>query len=111
MIHYTRVVQGILAYIQNEMASKLAGSWKAWALNILAGMASTKAEPLIRQLSANPVIQALGIIEGENVNVDALMGEMRKQAQNSTATIDIPLIGAYTIGIADVDALDRYIRG
>lgn len=111
MIHYTRVVQGTLAYIQNEMASKLAGSWKAWALNILAGMASTKAEPLIRKLGVNPAIQALGIVEGENVNVDALMGEMRKQAQNSTATIDIPLIGAYTIGIADVDALDRYIRG
>lgn len=111
MIHYTRVVQGILAYIQNEMAAKLAGSWKAWALNILAGMASTKAEPLIRKLSAKPAIQALGIVDGENVNVDALMGEMRKQAQNSTATIDIPLIGAYTIGIADVDALDRYIRG
>lgn len=111
MIHYTRVVQGILAYIQNEMAAKLAGSWKAWALNILAGMASTKAETLMRELGKNSIITALGLIEGENVNVDALMGELRKQAQNSTATIDIPVIGAYTIGINDVNALDRYIRG
>lgn len=111
MIHYTRVVQGILAYIQNEMASKLAGSWKAWALNILAGMASTKAEPIMRKLGEHPAIKMLGLIEGENVNIDALMPELRKQAQNSTATIDIPIIGAYTIGVADVDALERYIRG
>lgn len=111
MIHYTRIVQGLLNYIQNEMASKLAGSWKAWALNILAGMASTKAEPLLRELGKNPVVKMLGLIEGENVDVDALMAELRKQAQNSTATINIPMIGAYTIGLADVDALDRYIRG
>lgn len=111
MIHYTRIVQGLLAYIQNEMASKLAGSWKAWALNVLAGMAATKAEPLMRELSKNPAVKMLGLIEGENVNVDALMGELRKQAQNSNATINIPMIGAYTIGAVDVDALDRYIRG
>lgn len=111
MIHYSRVLNGILTYIQTEMAAKLAGSWKAWALNILAGMASTKAEAVVRKLGGHPVVKALGLIEGENVNVDALMGELRKQAQNSTATIDIPLVGAYTVGIADVDALDRYIRG
>lgn len=111
MIHYSRVVQGILVYIQNEMAAKLAGSWKAWALNILAGMASTKAEPLMRELGKNNVVKMLGLIEGENINVDALMGELRKQAQNSTATFNIPMIGAYTVGVADVDALDRYIRG
>lgn len=111
MIHYTRIVQGLLAYIQNEMAAKLAGSWKAWALNILAGMASTRAEPLMRELGKSPAVKMLGLIEGENVNVEALMGELRKQAQNSTATINIPLIGAYTIGLADVDALDHYIRG
>lgn len=111
MIHYSRVVNGILLYIQNEMASKLAGSWKAWALNVLAGMASSKAEPLMRELSSNSIVKSLGLIEGENINVDALMGELRKQAQNSTATFNVPLVGAYTVGIADVDALDRYIRG
>lgn len=108
---YSRVVQGILTYIQNEMAGKLAGSWKAWAINIMAGMAATKAESLMRELGANSVVKAMGLIDGENVNVDALMGELRKQAKDSTATINIPMIGAYTIGIADVDALDRYIRG
>lgn len=111
MIHYTRVIQGLLAYIENEMASKLAGSWKAWLLRGIAGIASAKAEPLFRMLAGNPIVTALGLIDGENVNIDAIMGELRKQAQAGPATIDIQWIGPYTIGPADVEALNRYIRG
>lgn len=111
MIHYSRVIQGLMLYIENEIAAKLAGSWKAWVVRGMAGMASMKAEPLFRTIAANPIVSALGIVEGENVNVDMLIAELRKQAQTSTATIDIPGIGPYTVGVADVDALNRYIRG
>lgn len=111
MIHYTRVVQGILCYVKDEMTARLAGSWKAWALGLFAAMTWNNVETLMQKLSKNNIVTTLGLIEGENVNVDAIMPELRKQAQNSTATINIPMIGAYTIGLADVDALDRYIRG
>jgi len=111
MIHYSRVIQGLLAYIENEMASKLAGSWKAWLLRGAAGIAATKAEPLFKMLDGNPIVIALGLVNGENVNVDAIMGELRKQAQAGTATIDIPMIGPYTVGLQDVDTLNRYVRG
>lgn len=111
MIHYTRVIQGLLTYVENEMAAKLAGSWKAWVLRGAAGIAAAKAEPLFRMLAGNPIVTALGLVEGENVNVDAIMGELRKQAQTGTATIDVPMIGPYTIGVQDVDALNRYVRG
>lgn len=111
MIHYSRVIQGILLYIQNEMAGKLAGSWKAWLLNVVAGMAATRAEAMYAEIAKHPAATALGLVEGENVNVDAVMQELRKQAQNSTATIQIPALGAYTVGLNDVNALERYIRG
>ena len=111
MIHYSRVIQGLLTYIENEMAAKLAGSLKAWLLRGMVGIASAKAEPLFRTLARNPIVTALGLIDGENVNVDAIMGELRKQAQAGPATIDIQWIGPYTVGIQDVDTLDRYIRG
>lgn len=111
MIHYSRVIQGILLYIQNEMASKLAGSWKAWLLNVVAGMAAARAEALYSELAKHPIATALGLVEGENVNIDAILQELRKQAQSSTATIQIPALGAYTVGLNDVNALERYIRG
>lgn len=111
MLHYSRVINGILLYIENEMAGKLAGSLKGWVLSVLAGMAAVRAESLFGTLANNPVAVAVGIIDGENVNVDEFMAGLRKKAQNDTATIPIPGLGPYTIGIADVNALERYIRG
>lgn len=111
MIHYSRVIQGITRYIDAELVSKMAGSWKAWALGSAAGIAMTKAENLFRMIAGNPVAAALGVIDGENVNVDVIMAELRKQAQRGTATLDIPLIGPITFNASDVDALDRHIKG
>lgn len=111
MVHYSRVINGLLLYIENEMAAKLAGSWKAWGLRVLASMAAGKAEDLYHQIASKPLATTIGLIDGENVNVDGIIGELRKVAQNSSATIDIPMIGPYTVGIADIDALNRYIRG
>ena len=111
MIHYTRVIQGLLTYIDQEMASKLTGSLKAWGLQLVTGMASTRVETIFKQYASNPIYTALGFIEGENINVDAIVCELRKAAQKSTATVNIPVLGPYTVGLSDVEALNRYVRG
>lgn len=111
MTHYSRVIQGISNYIDAELVSKMAGSWKAWALGSAAGVAMAKAESIFRMMAGNPVAAALGIIDGENVNVDVIMAELRKQAQRGAATLNIPLIGPITFNASDVDALDRHIKG
>ena len=111
MIHYTRVIQGLVAFVQNDITGKLNGSWKAWALKVLVAMAASKGEALFHMVSSKPMATTIGLVDGENVNVEVIMAELRKQAQGSTATIDIPMIGAYTLDINDVEALNRYIRG
>ena len=110
MVHYSKVVQGIATYIDNELVGRLAGSWKAWAVGGLAGIALTRADQLFHSIKNNAFITALGLVEGEMINTDLLMGELRKQAQKGTATVNLPLIGAVTFGTADVDALHRYIN-
>ena len=109
MVHYSRVIQGIAAYIDNELVGRLAGSWKAWAVGGLAGIALTRADQVFHTIKDNPFITSLGLVEGEMVNADLLFGELRKQAQKGTATVTLPLLGAVTFGVADVDALHRYI--
>lgn len=110
MVHYSRVLQGIAAYIDNELVKSLAGSWKAWALGGMAGIAMSRAEQLYRSIKDNPVIAALGLVDGENVNTDLIFTELKKQAQKGTATATLPIIGPVTFGSADVDALFRYIH-
>ena len=111
MVHYTRVLQGVANYVDNELVSKLAGSWKAWLLGGMAGIAVTRGEALFRQYKDNAVAHALGLVDGENIDIDTLFAELRKQAHKGSATVSLPVIGAVTFGVADVDALHRYIMG
>lgn len=109
MIHYSRVMQGIASYIDQELVGKLTGSWKAWLLGSMAGIAVSNAERLYMQYKDMPVLVALGLVDGENINVEAVYAELRKQAQRGTATVSLPIVGAITFGATDVDALYRYI--
>lgn len=109
MIHYSRVIQGIANYVDAELVGKLSGSWKAWLLGGMAGIAMNRAEQMFNSIRDNPIAAALGLVDGENVNVDILFGELRKQAQRGTATATLPIIGPVTFTSADVDALYRYI--
>jgi hypothetical protein len=110
MLHYSRVIQGIANYIEAELVSKLAGSWKAWAFGGMVGIALTRAEQVFNTLKNNPAMTALGLVEGENINVDLLFTELKKQAQKGSATATLPIIGPVTFGTTDVDALFRYIH-
>ena len=111
MLHYSRVIQGISNFIDAELVGKLAGSWKAWALGGMAGIALNRSEQLFQTIKNNPALAALGLVEGENINIDLLYSELKKQAQKGTATVTMPIIGPVTFGTADVDSLFRYIKG
>ena len=111
MIHKSKVMRGIGTYVDDEIVAKMAGSWKAWVVGGLTGLATARADALIGQLTSNPIVAALGVIDGENIDVEALYAELIKQAQKCSATIDVPVIGPITFGVADVESLYRHIMG
>lgn len=111
MVHKSKVLRGISAYVDNDLVPGLAGSWKAWALGAAAGLMLSKGDKLIDSLSKNPVVNALGMIEGENIDVESVFAELRKQAQRGNATLDVPMIGPITFGASDVESLYRHIMG
>ena len=109
MIHKSRVLRGIAAYIDDEIVSKLAGSWKAWAVGGLAGIAVSRGDALISRYADNPIVKALGLMDGELIDVEAIVTELRRQAGRGSATLDVPLIGPITFGPSDIDSLYRHI--
>ena len=111
MMHYSKVVQGLAAYADAEIISKLGGSMKAWVVGGALEIMIASAENIFRSIQAIPMIDALGIIDGENIDVDRLYTAFRKQAQKGPATVNVPLIGPITFAAADVDALYRNIKG
>lgn len=111
MIHKSRVMQGIAAYIDNEIVSQMSGSWKSWVIGSAAGIALSRADEMLTNLAANPIVKALGLIDGENIDVETIYEELRRQAQRGAATVELPMLGAITFSVADVDSLYRHIKG
>lgn len=109
MIHKNNVLYGIAGYIDDEIVAKMAGSWKGWVIGGLSGIAVSRADALIGKLAENPMVKALGLIDGEMIDAEAIIAELRKQAQKGTATVDLPLVGPVTFGVADVESLHRHI--
>ena len=111
MIHYTKVVQGLMAYADAEILSKMGGSLKAWMIGVFLDLIGGSAENVYRWVQSIPLIDPLHVIDGENVDVDRLYALLRKRAQNGPATENIRFVGPITFTTADVDALYRYIKG
>lgn len=110
MVHKSKVLVGLANYVDAEIVGKMTGSWKAWVIGGATGLAVSRADALIGQLAGNPVVRALGIIDGENIDVDAIYAELLKQAQKGSATVTLPAIGSVTFSAADVESLYRHIK-
>lgn len=111
MMHYTKVVQGLMAYADAEILSKLNGSMKGWMVGAVLELIGGSAENAFRQIRNIPMIEVLGVIDGENIDVDRLYAILRKQAQRGPATVNIRFLGPITFTEADVDSLYRHIKG
>lgn len=111
MVHRSKVINGLVGYVDEEIVAKMNGSWKAWVVGGAAGLVAARADRLMAALSDNQMIRALGLMDGENVDIEAIYAEMLKQAKRGSATIDVPLVGPVTFGVADVESLYRHIMG
>ena len=110
MVHYTKVINGLAVFIDREIVAKMQGKMQGWVLGGIAGLALAKTENIYRNIESNPMVKALGIIDGDNVDIDTLYEQFRKQAQRGSATLELPFIGGVTFNAADVENLYRYIK-
>lgn len=111
MIHYSKIISGLTAYIDAEILSKMTGSLKGWGIGIAAGLAAKRAEQIYYKLRDNPALAVLGLIDGEMVDIEAIYAEALRMAQRGSATVSVPMIGPVTFGVGDVEALYRHIIG
>ena len=111
MVHYSKVINGLMAYVDNDIISKMNGSLRGWGMGIAAGLIGRRAEQIFSELRNSPALTALGLINGEMVDIEAIYAEAVRMAQKSSATVNIPMIGAVTFSTADIESLYRYIIG
>lgn len=111
MVHYSKVINGAVNYIDTEIVSQMNGSLKGWGLGIVTGLMAKRAEQLFAGLRENPLIVSLGVVDGEMIDIEAIYAEALKMAQKGSATVNNPMLGAITFRQSDVESLYRYIIG
>ena len=77
----------------------------------MTGIVAAQSEQIFLQYKDMPLLASLRLVEGENINVDLIIAELRKQAQKGSATVSVPIVGPITFGVSDVEKLYQYIRG
>lgn len=111
MVPYTKVISGISRYIDEEIVNKLTG-YQKWVVGAGAGIMLTKATNIFNNLKINPIIKQMELInDKDEVDIETIYREIKKQAQKSAVTVDIPLVGTLTLNEQDVDKLYSMIMG
>lgn len=111
MIHYSKVVQGLMSYAETEIVGKMTGSGKAWLIGAALGLLAERSDQYIRGWLGSDIAKGLKLADGEMVDIDAVYAHVLKQAQKGSATVNVPMLGAITFSAADVECAYRHIKG
>ena len=109
-MHFDKVMNGILKYLDREVYSKM-NDWQEMLARIAVSRVIGNRDQLRETLSANPFIRTFGIVdEGGNVDVDGLMRDIREQIElKGKIEISIPMFGRFAFNASDVDRLHQTI--
>lgn len=109
MYNYEKVVNGLTKYIDTEIVNKVPG-WKRWILGSGIGIMMSNATNIFDQLKKNDFIKLLDLIDSNNnINVEIIYKELKKQAQKGSVNIELPMIGSFVLNEQDVDKLYNII--
>ena len=105
MVTYNQVVNGVSRFVDSEILNKIQGIPKI-ALGVGSGVMLRRGENLFNTLKQNTLIKMLEIIdENDNIDIDVIYEELKKQMENNSMTFNIPMIGKITLTKDDVDKL------
>lgn len=111
MVPYIKVINGITRYIDEEVVNKLTGAPR-WIIGAGAGIMMSKATDVFNGLKNNTLIKSMGLInEKDEVDIELIYKELKKQAQKSPVTLNIPMAGVLTLNEQDVDKMYNFIMG
>ena len=110
MVHYTKVFQGFAAFLDREIMPRLSGISK-WLFGGAAELALLNAQNNFQTLKNSAMFGLLGVVHGDEIDVDKAYQAIRKQAEREPAVITLPVIGEVKLNVGDVDTIYQLIKG
>lgn len=112
MVTLSQIQSGIVKYLDSEITPKIEG-WQRWVFGAAAGISLTKISSIFNTLKTNDFVKMLNVIDSEdNIDIDTIYQEFRKQAQKGAITFNVPVVNLpLTLNVTDVDKLYHFIKG
>lgn len=111
MVQLDRVRNGVVRFIDEELAPKMSGAQK-WVFVAAASALLSDPAKLLAKIKGNAVFDALEIVDANNnVDVDKIYRYIKPQAEKGPATISLPIVGTILLDSNDVDKIYSYIMG
>lgn len=107
MVTIQKVQAGVANFIEKEITAQFTG-WKKLVAETAIGLYISQLPAQISALSQNPVFANLGIVAGDQVDVDKLYTELSKHFTQSVA-VQIPMLGTATFTKENLDTLYQMI--
>lgn len=109
MVKASAISKGMVNFVDSELLPKIPGLQK-WIVGTVAGIVGKKADAIIENLSQNPLMKTLGIVDDNgNIDIEVIYNELSKQASKSPAVLSIPMVGDIKLYADDVESLYRHI--
>jgi hypothetical protein len=108
MIETRKVGQGIAKYIETEITPQFIG-WQRLTAETAAGLFLSRLPETVKALSTHPAIGTLGVINGEQIDVDRIYQEAIKHFGN-VIDVDLPVVGTLHFSKDDLTTLYRTIK-
>ena len=109
-VNVDHIRAGVMNYAYEKIMPSLEPGQQFMAGTVL-GVFSGRASELLGYLAGQPVIKALGVVDGGNVDIDVLYDAAMEQIKRQgTVCFDVPLIGRLTMEQGDVRELYESIK-
>ena len=111
MTEMRKVTSGLLEYANRELLPKLDPT-RQFLAGAALGMLSGRMEAVAGELAKNPLVSALGLVQGNMVDLDSIYNALNAQfAKQPVLPVDIPMLGRFNFNAGDATLLYQIISG
>lgn len=109
MVELNQVINGLKAYVEDEVITKLSGLDK-WLVGAGVSMLLDNGANVFNTMKDTELVKLMEIVNSDNqIDIEKVYKALLEQAEKSAVTFKVPMVGSMTINRQDVEKMYQCI--